>query len=277
MEKVTGIGGVFFRGSDPDALRTWYEQHLGVTQTPTDYDQQPWYQAAGPTILQPFPSDTTYFDRPSQGWMINFRVANLDALVSQLRASGIEVVVDPETYPNGRFARLHDPEGNPVELWEPQGKRADIAGSLDHVELFVPDRLEAARWYERVLGLTIIDAYRAWADDPRGPLMISSDDGETKLALFVGQPQGAKETAGFHRVAFRIHGGGFLGFLSRLPDLALSNQAGRPVTGDAIVDHTKAYSIYFSDPYGHRLELTTYDHEVVRQALSGSPRPVAAS
>ena len=120
MERVTGIGGVFFRAADPDALRKWYEQHLGVARTPTDYDQRPWWQAAGPTIYEPFPTDTPYFDRPTQGWMINFRVADLDAMVAQLRAGGIEVTVDPESSPNGRLARLHDPEGNPVELWEPK-------------------------------------------------------------------------------------------------------------------------------------------------------------
>jgi len=56
---------------------------------------------------------------PMQAWMINFRVRSLDAMVSQLRASGVDVTVDPQTYPNGQFARLYDPEGNPVELWEP--------------------------------------------------------------------------------------------------------------------------------------------------------------
>lgn len=124
MEQVTGIGGVFFRAVDPDALRRWYEEHLGVTRTPSTYEQRPWGQQTGPTALEPFPSDTSYFGRSSQAWMINFRVRNLDAIVAQLRASGLEVTVDPEIYPNGRFARLHDPEGNPVELWEPQGENA---------------------------------------------------------------------------------------------------------------------------------------------------------
>jgi predicted enzyme related to lactoylglutathione lyase len=129
MEKVTGIGGVFFRAADPAALSRWYEQHLGVTPTPTDYAQRPWSQEAGFTVFAPFPSDTPYFGRPGQVWMINFRVRNLDAMVAQLRASGVEVTVDPEQYPNGRFARLHDPEGNPVELWEPQTPGAGIANS----------------------------------------------------------------------------------------------------------------------------------------------------
>jgi len=120
VEKVSGIGCVFFRAKDPAALRQWYEQLLGVTRTPTDYEQRPWEQAAGPTVFEPFSEDTEYFGRPAQAWMLNFRVRNLDAMVAQLRAAGAEVKVDPESYPNGRFARTHDPEGNPVELWEPR-------------------------------------------------------------------------------------------------------------------------------------------------------------
>lgn len=125
MEKVLGIGGVFFRSNDPQTLKDWYEAHLGVTRTPTDYDQRPWQQQAGPTVFEPFPANTSYFGSQSQTWMINFRVRNLNALVAQLRVSGVEVTVDSESYPNGRFARLHDPEGNPVELWEPRGEDGD--------------------------------------------------------------------------------------------------------------------------------------------------------
>ena len=119
-EKVTGIGGVFFRGKDPKMLAEWYERHLGVTQTPTSYAQQPWSQEAGFTVFAPFALDTKYFGRPEQQFMINFRVRNLDAMVAQLRKAGITVNVDPQVHPNGRFARLHDPEGNPIELWEPK-------------------------------------------------------------------------------------------------------------------------------------------------------------
>lgn len=120
MEKVTGIGGVFFRATDPKALAKWYEQHLGVAQVPTSYDEPAWTQEAGQTVFAPFAVDTDYFGSDTQQWMINFRVSNLDAMVSQLSAAGISVKVDPETYPNGRFARLYDPEGTPIELWEPQ-------------------------------------------------------------------------------------------------------------------------------------------------------------
>jgi predicted enzyme related to lactoylglutathione lyase len=124
MQKVLGIGGLFFRARDPSALARWYEKHLGVTRTPTSYDQQPWLQEAGPTVFAPFAEATDYFGARDRMWMVNFRVRNLDAMVAQLRGSGIAVTVDPELYPNGRFARLHDPEGNPIELWEPQAPEA---------------------------------------------------------------------------------------------------------------------------------------------------------
>ncbi len=120
MEKVLGIGGLFFRSQNPAALAKWYEDHLGITPVPLDYDQPCWSQEAGSTVFAPFPADTTYFDRPEQGWMVNFRVRDLDAIVAQLESAEIAVKVDPESYPNGRFARTHDPDGNPIELWEPK-------------------------------------------------------------------------------------------------------------------------------------------------------------
>jgi hypothetical protein len=111
-ERVLGIGGLFFRSHDPKKLTQWYQVHLGI-------DQPTWQQAAGPTAFNPFPMDTDYFGSKQQGWMVNFRVRNLDAMVAQLQKSDIAVKVDPEKYPYGRFARMHDPEGNPIELWEP--------------------------------------------------------------------------------------------------------------------------------------------------------------
>ena len=120
MEKVDGIGGFFFRAKDPSGLARWYEEHFGVLQVPTDYGGTPWRQEAGITVFAPFQHDTEYFGDASHQWMINFRVPDLDAMVAQLRAAGVEVIEDPEIYPNGRFARLHDPEGHPIELWEPK-------------------------------------------------------------------------------------------------------------------------------------------------------------
>lgn len=119
MEKVAGIGGLFFRAHDPKALGNWYQRHLGISLTPTGDGGTVWQQEAGPTAFTPFPETTKYFGDPNKGWMVNFRVHDLDKMVAQLRSAGIEVK-DPESYAGiGRFTRLHDPEGNPIELWQP--------------------------------------------------------------------------------------------------------------------------------------------------------------
>jgi predicted enzyme related to lactoylglutathione lyase len=121
MEKVNGIGGVFFRARDPQALAQWYEDNLGVRKTGASYEEGSWWQETGPTVFAPFADDTEYFDRPAQAWMINFRVDDLDAIAAQLRAAGVDVVIHEPALPNGRFGRCQDPEGNPIELWEPAG------------------------------------------------------------------------------------------------------------------------------------------------------------
>src|SRR5262245_40392718 len=128
---------------------------------------------------------------------------------------------------------------------------------IDHVELFVPDRHEAARWYERTLGLAVIPQLEHWAEDPHGPLMVSSDGG-TKLALFTGEPRGARPTAGFHLVAFRVDGAGFLRFLEHVGTVPVFSEAGEETRTLAPRDHGQAFSVYFCDPWGHRLEVTTY-------------------
>ncbi len=119
MERITGIGGVFFRANDPEKLSAWYERCLGIEPPPKNNDQRPWVQNSGPTVFAPFVKDTEYFGNPERQWMVNFRVSDLDAIVTQLRSLDVEVKVDSEDYPNGRFARLADPEGNAIELWEP--------------------------------------------------------------------------------------------------------------------------------------------------------------
>jgi catechol 2,3-dioxygenase-like lactoylglutathione lyase family enzyme len=143
---------------------------------------------------------------------------------------------------------------------------------IDHVELFVPDRYEAARWYERALGLQVVPECEPWAVDG-GPLMISSDGGSTKLALFEGQPAASAPTAAFRRVAFRVTAGGFAEFLQRLPDLALTDSRNQPVTARSVVNHQQAYSVYFDDPYGHLLEVTTYDYDETSALLASKQAP----
>ena len=118
MEKVTGIGGFFFRSSDPKILENWYFTHFGINPAAMDYDGPVWRQEAGITVFAPFRQASDYFGE-GKNWAINFRVRDLDRMVEQLRNANVEVTVDPELYPNGRFATLYDPEGNRVDLWQP--------------------------------------------------------------------------------------------------------------------------------------------------------------
>jgi catechol 2,3-dioxygenase-like lactoylglutathione lyase family enzyme len=113
---VSGIGGVFFRADDPGALQEWYKTHLGVV---VDF-AAPWVPEPGPTLFMAFPRDSDHFPLGKQ-WMINFRVAKLDETLATLRKAGVAVTTKPEwdTPETGRFAHIHDPEGNQVELWEP--------------------------------------------------------------------------------------------------------------------------------------------------------------
>ena len=119
MERVSGIGGFFFRSRDPDALKRWYQERLGVTTVPRTYEEGPWRQEEGETVFAPFDLDSKMIGPPEHTWMICFRVGDLDALVAQLRDAGESVEVDPERYPNGRFAEVRDPEGNGIQLWQP--------------------------------------------------------------------------------------------------------------------------------------------------------------
>ena len=120
MEKVAGIGGVFFRAKNPEALAAWYRDHLGIDLAPQNMEMKPWMQEAGVTVFAPFAADTDYFPA-DKAFMLNFRVRDLDAMLRQLRAAGVEASHEQEMEGIGRFARVHDPEGNPVELWQPPG------------------------------------------------------------------------------------------------------------------------------------------------------------
>lgn len=111
---VTGIGGLFFRSRDPEARAAWYREHLGMD---AGHDAI-WNQNEGMTIFAPFPADTDYF-ADDQPFMLNLRVTGLDELVGRLRAAGIDVETRPDWDTEyGRFVRIHDPEGLPLELWE---------------------------------------------------------------------------------------------------------------------------------------------------------------
>ena len=116
MQRVTGIGGFFFRARDPAGLAAWYEANLGISSTDTAWS---WTQQAGPTVFAPFPTDTDYFGRLEQQTMLNFRVDDLDAMLEQLRAAGATVDDEVSEASYGRFGHAVDPEGNRFELWQP--------------------------------------------------------------------------------------------------------------------------------------------------------------
>ncbi len=133
---------------------------------------------------------------------------------------------------------------------------------IDHVELYVPGQYEAARWYKDVLGFEVLPAYEHWVSEG-GPLIISCDGGSSKLALFKGEVRSSDRTSWYRRVAFRVTGQGFIEFLRRLDSQPVYEDSGKQVRAKDSVDHGKAFSIYFCDPYGHPLEVTTYDYQHV--------------
>ena len=118
MQRVQGFGGFFFRARDPEGLAKWYQDHLGIDPAPTNMEMVPWMTAAGITVFSPFDADTDYF-AADKTFMLNFRVNDLDAMIAQLKSAGIEVSQESEMEGIGRFARIHDPERNAIELWEP--------------------------------------------------------------------------------------------------------------------------------------------------------------
>ena len=117
MGHVTGIGGLFFRARDPGVLANWYARHLGITPPGSDL----WQQQAGGTVFSPFAQGSDYFAADKQ-WMLNLRVQGLAGMIAALRNDGIAVETRAEWDGDGSygsFARIHDPEGNPIELWQP--------------------------------------------------------------------------------------------------------------------------------------------------------------
>ena len=120
---VLGMGGYFFRSRDPSALKQWYKDHLGVgggcgTDDKGQSNDWVWFTQGGPMVFEPFKQDSDYFAAEKQA-MINLRVSGLDEMLARLRGAGIEVITKDEWDTEiGRFARIHDPEGNAIELWE---------------------------------------------------------------------------------------------------------------------------------------------------------------
>jgi predicted enzyme related to lactoylglutathione lyase len=125
MKRVTGIGGIFFKADNAEKLYNWYEKYLGIKCAPDgsgamfEWREADDSQRKGMTIWAVFRRDTKYFDPSRSGFMINYRVDDLDALLETLKKEGVEIDPHRENYDYGRFAWIMDPEGNRVELWEP--------------------------------------------------------------------------------------------------------------------------------------------------------------
>ena len=120
---VVGMGGYFFRAKDPATLKAWYRDNLGVgggcgTDENGQSNEWVWFQEAGPTVFEPFKESSDYFPAEKTA-MVNLRVRDLDGLLAGLRGAGIAIEREETMDGVGRFARVHDPEGNPIELWEP--------------------------------------------------------------------------------------------------------------------------------------------------------------
>ena len=123
MKKVSGLGGIFFKCKDPKMIKEWYAKNLGVVGDEYGVNFE-WRQAEDPTkkgstVWSPFPGDTKYFAPSEKEFMINYRVEDLEGLVSELKKEGIPVLDEIATYDYGKFVHILDPEGNKIELWEP--------------------------------------------------------------------------------------------------------------------------------------------------------------
>lgn len=121
LKRVTGLGGFFFKSDNPNAIKDWYKNHLGI---PTDqYGWTFWWKdAAGndcSTQWSPFEAKTNYFNPSDKPFMMNFRVHDLEALLKVLQEEGVTIIGEMETYDYGKFGWILDPEGNKIELWEP--------------------------------------------------------------------------------------------------------------------------------------------------------------
>src|SRR5437764_9140120 len=125
MERVTGIGGIFFKADDPKKLQARYQERLGIMPDKDGYVSFHWRESNNPerigyTVWSPFPRDTKYFDPSPSPFMVNYRVENLDRMLEQLRKAGAKVEDRIEEYEYGRFGWVMDPEGNCIELWYAQ-------------------------------------------------------------------------------------------------------------------------------------------------------------
>lgn len=122
MKRVTSLGGIFFKCENPDQIKEWYSKHLGLNNdeygTSFEWRKTEKPEEKGYTVWSPFKNDTTYFSPSTKGFMINYRVENIEWLVETLKQEGVTILDEIEVFEYGRFVHIIDPEGNKIELWE---------------------------------------------------------------------------------------------------------------------------------------------------------------
>lgn len=129
MKRVTGIGGIFFKCKDPQLTKSWYEKHLDIASdqygTSFEWRKSDQPEEKGFTAWSPMKADTSYFSPSEHSFMINYRVENLDALIPILKKEGVKVIGEIESFEYGKFAHIMDPDGQKIELWEPNDNAYD--------------------------------------------------------------------------------------------------------------------------------------------------------
>lgn len=129
MKRVTSLGGIFFKCEDPEKMKKWYSDHLGLKtdEYGTNFE---WRKSSDPnmkgfTVWSPFSKDSKYFEPSKKDFMINYRVDNIEALIDVLRKEGVTILDDIDASEYGKFIHIIDPEGNKIELWEPADDEFD--------------------------------------------------------------------------------------------------------------------------------------------------------
>lgn len=126
MKKVTGIGGVFFKSEDPEKIKEWYHENLGLVidayGSPFEFRNANDPEEINYLQWSPFKNDTKYFEPSKKDFMINYRVDNLDLLVEELKKNEVTICDEIESFDYGKFIHILDPDGNKIELWEPVDK-----------------------------------------------------------------------------------------------------------------------------------------------------------
>lgn len=136
MKRVTGIGGIFFKCKDREASRAWYANHLGIQsdQYGGCFEWHTKEDTTGHTVWSPFASDTRYFEPSLSPFMVNYRVADLEALLQALKTEGVTIIGETEENEFGKFAWILDPDGIKLELWQAPQNFSSLCSTLQKSE-----------------------------------------------------------------------------------------------------------------------------------------------